>query len=295
MCLDSLRYAMRKISFTISVCLATLVIATGCSGYNKLIKSKDKELMYAAAMDYFNQGKFDKTLQLFDEIGHYYQGTQREDSILFYTADAHFRSANYQLSCMEFDDFRQRFGRSPFVEEAEYKYAMGYYYMSPEPDRDVTPTLLAIRNINEYLQRYPESSKKQLCMVRLDELQQKLYEKSFLNASTYYKIGRYKSAVTALKNALKEFPQSPYREQILYLTVKSHYELASNSIASLQKDRYLNMIDSYYTFISEFPESKYRRELDRLQHAAWKFVNNDPDSNEDASDDNNSPALSNSK
>ena len=282
--LDLLRFNMRKTLFTISACLSFLLILSGCTGYNKLIKSKDKELMYAAAMDYFKQGKFDKTLQLFEEIGHYYQGTQREDSILFYTADAHFRSANYHLSCMEFDDFRQRFGRSPFVEEAEYKYAMGYYYMSPEPNRDITPTLLAIRSINEYLQRYPESSKKQLCMVRLDELQQKLYEKSFINASTYYKIGRYKSAVTALRNALKEYPQSPYREQILYLTVKSHYELASNSIASLQKDRYLNMIDSYYTFISEFPESKYRRELDRLQHSAWKFVNNGSDSGDDTAD-----------
>ena len=240
--------------------------------------------MYTATLQYFNDGKFDKTLQLFEQIGPYFNGTPREDSILFYTADAHFRSANYQLSCMEFDDFRQRFGRSPFVEEAEYKYAMGYYYMSPAPYRDVTPTLLAIRNINEYLQRYPESSKKQLCLVRLDELQQKLYEKSFINASTYFKIGRYKSAVVALKNALKEFPQTPYREEILYLTVKSHYELASNSIVSLQTDRYLNMIDSYYTFISEFPESRHRRELDRLHKIARRAVNgknSEPDDDDD--------------
>ena len=273
MYLHLLRYVMRLTPLRISFCLSLALLFGSCSGYNKLLKTKDNDAMYTAALQYFHDGKFDKTLQLFEQIGPYFSGTPREDSILFYTADAHFRSANYQLSSMEFDDFRQRFGRSPFVEEAEYKYAMGYYYMSPAPYRDVTPTLLAIRNINEYLQRYPESSKKQLCLVRLDELQQKLYEKSFINASTYYKIGRYKSAVVALKNALKEFPQTPYREEILYLTIKSHYELASNSIASLQKDRYLNMIDSYYTFISEFPDSRHRRELDRLHKIARRFVN----------------------
>ena len=190
---------MTKPVLKITVCSAVLLLAAGCSGYNKLLKSNDREQMYKAALDYFEKGKFDKTLQLFEEIAPYYQGTVREDTILFYTADAHFRSRDYQLSSMEFDDFRRRFGRSPFVEEAEYKYAMGFYYMSPPANRDQTSTYMAITSINEYLQRYPNSLKKQLCLIRLDELQQTLYDKSFINARTYYKIGRYKSAVVALR------------------------------------------------------------------------------------------------
>ena len=130
----------------------------------------------------------------------------------------------------------------------------------------------AITSINEYLQRYPNSLKKQLCLIRLDELQQTLYDKSFINARTYYKIGRYKSAVVALRNALREYPETPHREEILYLTVKSCYELAANSVHALQTDRYLDMLDAYYTFISEFPESGYRRELDRLQKTAREYL-----------------------
>src|SRR5699024_1387273 len=137
----------------------------------------------------------------------------------------------------------------PFVEEAEYKYAMGFYYLSPPANRDQSSTYMAISSINEYLQRYPNSLKKQLCLVRLDELQQTLYDKSYLNARTYYKIGRYKSAVVALRNALREYPESPHREEILYLTVKSCYELAANSVRALQRDRYLDMLDVYYTFV----------------------------------------------
>lgn len=34
-------------------------------------------------------------------------------------------------------------------------------------------------------------------------LTQRLHDKTYLNAYTYYKIGRYKSAIVALKNALK--------------------------------------------------------------------------------------------
>ena len=247
---------MTKPVLKITVCSAVLLLAAGCSGYNKLLRSNDREQMYKAALDYFEKGKFDKTLQLFEEIAPYYQGTVREDTILFYTADAHFRSRDYQLSSMEFDDFRRRFGRSPFVEEAEYKYAMGFYYMSPPANRDQTSTYMAITSINEYLQRYPNS----------------LNDKSFINARTYYKIGRYKSAVVALRNALREYPETPHREEILYLTVKSCYELAANSVHALQPDRYLDMLDAYYTFISEFPESGYRRELDRLQKTAREYL-----------------------
>ena len=266
---------MIKPVLKITVCTAVLLLAAGCSGYNRLLKSNDRERMYRAALDYFEKGKFDKTLQLFEEIAPYYQGTAREDTILFYTADSHFRSGDYQLSSMEFDDLRKRFGRSPFVEEAEYKYAMGFYYLSPPANRDQSSTYMAISSINEYLQRYPNSLKKQLCLVRLDELQQTLYDKSYLNARTYYKIGRYKSAVVALRNALREYPESPHREEILYLTVKSCYELAANSVRALQRDRYLDMLDVYYTFVAEYPESKYRRELDRLQKTARAYLDAD--------------------
>ena len=239
--------AMTKTVLKITVCSAVLLLAAGCSGYNKLLKSNDREQMYKAALDYFEKGKFDKTLQLFEEIAPYYQGTVRED-------------------------FRRRFGRSPVVEEAEYKYAMGFYYMSPPANRDQTSTYMAITSINEYLQRYPNSLKKQLCLIRLDELQQTLYDKSFINARTYYKIGRYKSAVVALRNALREYPETPHREEILYLTVKSCYELAANSVHALQTDRYLAMLDAYYPIVSAFPARGYRRELDRLQKTAREYL-----------------------
>lgn len=262
---------VRKI-FKIAVCTLPVLIMVGCGTYTKVLKSKDKDLKYRTALELFEEGKFEKTLQLLEEVEPDFQGTAREDSVLFYTADAHFQGRDYESSAMLFDDFRRRFGRSPFLEEAEYKYAMCFYYMSPEPNRDQTATYMAISAINEYLERYPESIKKQLCLVRIDELQGQLYEKSYLNAYTYYKTGRYKSAVVALRNALKEYPENPHREEMMYLTVKSAYELAHNSIASLQRGRYLDMMDIYYTFIGEYPESEYRPELDKLQESARRFI-----------------------
>ncbi len=55
--------AMTKPVLKITVCSAVLLLAAGCSGYNKLLKSNDREQMYKAALDYFEKGKFDKTLR----------------------------------------------------------------------------------------------------------------------------------------------------------------------------------------------------------------------------------------
>ena len=58
----------------------------------------------------------------------------------------------------------------------------------------------------------------------------------------------------------------------MYLIVKSSYELAKNSIESLQRDRYMSMMDSYYSFVAEYPDSKHIKEVNRMQQEAKKFI-----------------------
>jgi outer membrane protein assembly factor BamD len=104
------------------------------------------------------------------------------------------------------------------------------------------------------------------------ELTARLKKKAYVNAYTYYKIQRYKSAVVALRNALKLYPDTPYREEILYLITVSNYRLAHNSIKEKQGERYLSVLDSYYSFINEFPESKHRKELERYTKEAKDYL-----------------------
>lgn len=58
----------------------------------------------------------------------------------------------------------------------------------------------------------------------------------------------------------------------MYLTVVSGFRLADNSVQSKQTDRFLSMLDSYYSFIEEYPESEHRRELDRMAQRAKDYL-----------------------
>ena len=196
----------------------------------------------------------------------------RSDTIMYYTGCCYYKQGDFQTSGSIFDEYRRTYGRSPLLEDVEYMHAMGFYFSSPQPSRDQTMTLQAISAINEYMERYPSSPKMGVCEVRLEELKGKLYDKSYINARTYYKTERYKAAIIAFKNALAEFPENPHREEMLYLTLDSSYQLASNSIPSLQVDRYLDAMDAYYNFISEFPESKHARAAERMQRSIKRFL-----------------------
>ena len=199
-------------------------------------------------------------------------GSEREDSIAFFTARSRFKGRDYVEATVLLDDFRRKFGRSVFIEDSEAMLAMCRYYLAPDPTRDQTVTGEAIIAFSEFIERYPNSKRVEAFSELITELTERLKKKAYLNAYTYYKIQRYKSAVVALRNALKLYPDTPHREDILYLIAVSNYRLAHNSIEEKQGERYLDVLDSYYSFINEFPESKHRKELERYTKEAKDYL-----------------------
>ena len=262
---------MRQSRLYLIALAAMVVLFVGCAGSTAILRSGNPGLIYNKAMEYYAQEKWSKASNFFETAYSYYRGTPREDSILFFNARCKYKDRDYETAVEELDQFRRRFGRSVFIEDAEGMHAMCYYFLSPGPRRDQTRTSQAIIAITEFISHYPESIRTPRFREINKELVERLHEKAYLNAYTYYKIDKHKSAIVALKNALKQYPDSRFREEIMYLIVASGYKLAHNSIESKQADRYLSMLDSYYTFKYEFPESKHMKELDRYAKEAKDF------------------------
>lgn len=257
----------------------SLVFMGGC-GISKILRSDDPDLIYNTALKYKDNQKWSRAYTLFESVEHYYVGSPREDSIIFYRALCKYRDRDYSTSSEILDEFRRKFGRSVFIEDAECMFALCYYYMSPGPTRDQGMTSKALQALGEFIVRYPQSEHVENFENVIKELTERLHEKSYNNAYTYYKIGRYNSAIVALRNALREYPESRWREELMYLSVKSAYRLADNSVVSKQHDRFIDMLDAYYTFIDEFPESQHRREVDRMARNAKDFIDKNSKDND---------------
>jgi outer membrane protein assembly factor BamD len=170
------------------------------------------------------------------------------------------------------DEFRRTYGRSAFIEDAEAMYAISLYNMCPAPERDQSSTQQAIMAISEFISHYPESKQMPIFDEMIEDLTWRLHEKSYINAYTYYKIERYRSAIMAFRNSLKQYPTSHRREDVMYYIVMSCHEYAENSVETKQIDRYMETLDAYYTFIMEFPESKYRKDVEKVAEAAKRYI-----------------------
>jgi outer membrane protein assembly factor BamD len=239
---------------------------------HRIIKNADPELIYTEATKYYEREKWKQAGDLFEACQAYYVGDVREDSIAFFTARSRFKGRDYLDATIRLDEFRRKFGRSIFIEDAEAMLAMCRYYLAPDATRDQTVTAEAIIAFSEFIERYPNSKRVETFSELITELTGRLKTKAYISAYTYYKIQRYKSAVVALRNALKLYPDTPHREDILYLIAVSNYRLAHNSIEEKKGERYLNVLDSYYSFINEFPESKHRKELERYIKEAKDYL-----------------------
>ena len=105
----------------------------------------------------------------------------------------------------------------------------------------------------------------------------KLAYKAYLNAKLYYNLGNYlgnnyESAVITAQNALKKYPSTSYREELLMLMLDSKYEQAVQSVDEKKAERYRNTVDEYYNYINEYPNGKYKKQADRILNESKKNV-----------------------
>ena len=263
---------MKKFIQNLVVVAAVAALFFSCSGLSKISKSGDPELMYNTALKLYKAEKWARASDMFEACQGYYIGSEREDSIAFFCARSKFKNRDYHEASTDLDEFRRKFGRSTFIEDAEGMYALCEYYMAPAPTRDQTLTAKAIVSLTTFIERYPNSERAATFQSLIEELTVRLHDKNFLNAYSYFKVGKYKSAIVAFKNALKNYDNTVHQEEIMYYIVVSHYRLAHNSIAEKQADRYLAMLDSYYSFIETYADSKHTKELNRYFKEAKDFI-----------------------
>lgn len=260
---------MRK---TLAIFLLALLL--GCSDYQKLLKSSDFEAKYNKAVELYENEDYFKAQQLLEELLTIYKGSARGEEVYFYYSYCYYGQKNFLMAGYHFRNFTKTYPTSKHTEECEFLTAYCFYLESPEPSLDQTNTLRAIEAMQVFINKYPESEKIEQCNELIDKLRDKLEIKSFNAAKMYYTMGDYKSAIVALKNSLKDYPDTQFREELLFLIVKSNFLLAENSVEAKKKQRYQDTINEYYTLLDEYPESGYIRDAEKLYGQAKKYLSN---------------------
>ena len=110
---------MRKERRYVFVTVCCAILAAGCNCVQQVLKSGRPDHMYQTALKHYQNQKWSKAAMLFEAAAPYYSGTMQEDSIAFMTAFCKFKTRDYEVATSMLDDFRRKFGRSVFLEDAE--------------------------------------------------------------------------------------------------------------------------------------------------------------------------------
>ncbi len=250
-----------------------LLIAVSCGDYQKIVKSTDYEYKLKKAREYYDSKEYSRSSQLYQELVSIYQGTSRADQIYYYLAKSNYGMHDYTLASYYFRQLIKNFPRSEYGEEAQYLIGYCTYLDSPNPRLDQRTSEEAIDALQLFINLYPNSTRVAEANRLIDELREKLVYKSYLSGRLYYDLADYRAAVISLTNSLKEFPDSKYREELMFYLLKSKYLLGENSIDEKKRERLNSALDEYYTFVDEFPESQYRKEADRFFSNTKKMMN----------------------
>ncbi len=218
------------------------------------------DLKYEAAVAYYDDGKFEKAMPLFEELIPLFRGTDRAEKVYYCYSYCNYNLSLLYASSYHFKKFAITYPLSKHAEETLFMHAYSNYLLSPTPTLDATDTKAAINSLQLFINTYPTHSLVDSSNVLMDKLRNKLEEKSYLDSKQYYKIFKFKAAIIALDNTLRDFPESKHAEEITFLILKSHFLLAENSIKQKKLERIDDTIDAYYTFVDSYKESKYLKE-----------------------------------
>jgi outer membrane protein assembly factor BamD len=259
------------------ILVLSIVLFASCGDYQKLLKSTDPELKYTKAVEYFEKGDFMRATTLFDEISTYFKGTERSETILNYLSKSYLGQKDYFTASEYYKTYVKTYPKGKYVVESKYMIGYCYYLDSPDARLDQTATNDAVASLQEFVDVYPESERVPDAMKLLDELNDKIAYKYYLNSKLYFNLGNYlgnnyESAVITAQNALKRFPSTKYREELSIIILDAKYQQAVQSFEERKMDRYRATIDEYYNYINEYPEGKMRKHADKVFNESKKIV-----------------------
>ncbi len=249
-----------------------VLVFSSCGQYEKLLKSTDYQLKYQKAVEYYNQGEFVKASTIFEQIANVFRGTVKADTVQYYRAESYYHQNDYIMASHTFEELASSFPNSVYEEEASFMTGFCYYKLSPRPSLDQENTYKAINTLSLFLINHPSTNRKDEATRIINELKEKLVEKSYLNAKLYFDLGDYKSAIIALRNSLGDYPDTKHREELMFLILKSSYLLAENSVESKKLERYQATVDEYYSFIGEFPKGEFAGQANNIYQDSMKSL-----------------------
>ncbi len=256
----------------IYIILSAFLVLTSCSGYNSVVKGDNYERKFEVAGELYEKKQYMRSVTLYEQIYQRVPKTGEGELAYYRIGKAYYAEKDYHMGGYYLGSFYQRFPFSPKAEETLFLSAICAVKNSPEFSLDQNDTELAINDLQQFINKYPNSDLVDSCNNVMDRLRFKLETKDYNVVKLYSKTENYKAAITTSKTFMDDYPGSIFKEEVGFIFVNNSFILTKNSIEEKKKQRIEETLERYRNFVIEFPNSKYKREVNSISDLMEKAL-----------------------
>jgi len=195
-----------------------------------------------------------------------HSGSDIVDDALYYQAEMHVKLKEYPLAVLIYRRLINDFPQSPFSDESQYKMAYATFLQSNPPHLTQDKTFEAIRELQYFLEEFPDSKWSAEVHDLLQECFNKVSEKDYRIGNLYFKMKDWDAARLYYKELIESYPMSSWASQ-------AQYDMAESFA---REGRIGEAIEQFELFLMSFPENE-RTDEARERLEALRQVYTQPD------------------
>ncbi len=231
-----------------------LLVFEGCSSsVDTTNMTGENRLSYA--MSLYNNEDYLEAINELQAILLQYPGSSISDDAQFYLAKSRFARKEFIMAAFEFSKLIKNMPASEFVPESQYMLADCYYELSPNFNLDQKYTRKAIQEFQAFIDFFPTNEKVADAEKKINELNNKLAEKTYSIAGIYEKLDYLKAAVIYYDEVIDNYHDTPYAPLAMYNKINVLVERDKNNDAITEIDK----------FIEKYPDNRRIGELKNLR------------------------------
>jgi outer membrane protein assembly factor BamD len=191
---------------------------------------------YRQIVDNYPQSQYRPDAKL--AVGDTYVGEDTTESLL--------------LAINEFREFLTFYPTNPRADYAQFRLAYAYSEQMLAPDRDQTATREAVKELQVFLDRYPNSPMMPEARKLMRDAKDRLSEASYRVGFHYYRVRWYPGAIDRFREVLTEDPEFTRRDAV--------YFHLGEALRLSGPDKKAEALPYYERLLKEFEQSEYLEE-----------------------------------
>jgi outer membrane protein assembly factor BamD len=168
------------------------------------------------------------------------------------------------LAINEFREFLSYYPTNRRADYAQYKLGFAHFKQMRGPQRDQTETIEAVRELQTFVDRYPNSELMPEVKVKLREARDRLGEANYLVGYFYYRQRWYLGAIDRFKELLKQDPEYTNRDAVYFYLGE----------ALTKNNKQAEALPYFERLVEEFEQSEHLAEAQkRIGELKAQFAN----------------------